>query len=138
VQNAVRWTGRAGKNGAAVSSWIPEGGWIAITLVVAGGAALVGALCVVLDGRRGAGAARWLAMLYVGAASASAAARIWLAVSRGRENLEVVPIVIGFGLAALAVLAIGWRKRSGAGAALMVAAACLLAAAVVANLEPSG
>jgi len=119
-----------------VSSWIPEGGWIGITLVAAGGAVLIGGLAAVLDGRRGAGPARWLAILYIAAASAAAAGRIWLAVSRGRDDLDVAPIVIGFGLAGLAVLAIGWRRRSGAGAALMVAAACMLAAAVVANLEP--
>ena len=37
-----------------MSSWIPEGGWIAITVVAAGGAALIGGLAAVLDGRRGA------------------------------------------------------------------------------------
>lgn len=119
-----------------MSSWVPEGGWIAITVVVTACAILVGALAAGLAGRRGAEAARWVAVAYVLAASAAAAARIWLATSRGRGDLDVAPIVIGFGLAGLAAPALGRTSRARAGAALAPAAACMLVVAVVANLEP--
>jgi hypothetical protein len=82
---------------------------------------------------------------YLVICGAAAAARINLAVDRGRDDLDVAAIVLAFGLAAAAVLAVApgvlrasasTTKRMTAGAVLTVATAGMLVVAVFANLEP--
>ena len=132
-------------NGGVVAAWVPEGGWLPVLLAVVGCAAVIGAIAVALAGRAGGRLATGAMLAYLVVMGAAAAARINLAVDRGRDDLDVAAIVLAFGLAAVAVLAVapGVRRASAsttrrvtAGAVLTVAAAGMLVVAVFANLEP--
>jgi hypothetical protein len=128
-----------------VAAWMPEGGWLPVLFAAAGCAAAVGAIAVALTGRPGGRLATGVMLGYLVVCGAAAAARINLAVDRGRDDLDVAAIVVAFGLAAAAVLAsapgvvrasASTTKRVAAGAVLTVVAVGMLVAAVFANLEP--
>ena len=128
-----------------MAAWMPEGGWLPVLFVAAGGAAVIGAIALALAGRPGGRLASGAMLGYLVIMGAAAAARINLAVDRGRDDLDVAAIVVAFGLAAAAVVAVApgvirapasTTKRATAGAVLTVAAAGMLVVAVFANLEP--
>ena len=127
-----------------MAAWVPEGGWLPVLFAATGLAAAIGATAVALAGRPGGRLAAGVMLGYLVVCGAAAAARINLAVDRGRDDLDVAAIVVAFGLAAAAVLAVAPgvvrasaspAKRVAAGAVLTVVAAGMLVAAVFANLE---
>jgi hypothetical protein len=127
-----------------VAAWMPEGGWLPVLFAATGCAAAIGAIAVALAGRPGGRLATGVMLGYLAVCGAAAAARIALAVDRGRDDLDVGAIVVAFGLAAAAAVAIAPgvvrasaspTKRIAGGAVLTVVAVGMLVAAVSANLE---
>jgi hypothetical protein len=127
-------------------SWGPEGGWLTLLVVAVGLAAVISGVAIALAGRRMARVATGVMLGYVVIVGGAAAARIALAVDRGRDSLDLTAIVVGFGLAGAAVLvalplllrapSASSNRRTLAGGALTVASVGMLVVAVFANLEP--
>jgi hypothetical protein len=127
-------------------SWGPEGGWLTLLVVAVGLAAVISGVAIALAGRRMGRVATGVMLGYVVIVGGAAAARIALAVDRGRDSLDLTAIVVGFGLAGAAVLvalplllrapSASSSRRALAGGALTVASVGMLVVAVFANLEP--
>lgn len=96
--------------------WRPEGGWLTVLFLAVACAAVLAGVAVARVGKPGARLATGAMLAYLVVVAAAAATRINLAVDRGRSDLDMVAILVAFGL-------------TGA------AAVCMLVIAVVANLE---
>ena len=88
-------------NGGVVAAWMPEGGWLPVLIAATGGAGAIGAIAVALAGHRGGRLATGVMLAYLVVIGAAAAARINLAVDRGRDDLDVAAIIVALGLSAV-------------------------------------
>jgi hypothetical protein len=126
------------------ASWRPEGEWLTLFFVVVGCAAVISGLAIALVGRPKGRLATGVMLGYLIFAGAAAAARINLAIDRGRDDLDMAAIIIAFGLATAAALVVipavvrasaSSTKRTTMGGVLTVTSVAMLVVAVFTNLE---